>query len=393
MRKITAIFLIIIVTLCIPVYGQRRKANNDLSWEQQQTLKQWFARNNEFVGLNKQIIDKFLSDDHRFKKFLGDYADALVAVGVMNNLANAEDYAALETISLFATGKAMGKYFPSMSKALGWFSWAKTGMQVFKDFVFDPYLIRTQINQYSNRRRALEPKDAIVNVRAIGNIKPQMLAEYRKQHGDSVFQEISPSGLRLLPRWERKFDKFMLAYFENQHQFKKLKAKQRALRKTVESQHNKIADKLALMAERYEREQKAGNNNNRENSNSNTLLTNKEGYIVCPKTPMPLLKSYTGSNYEPGKITFNLQGEYYATCGYNRVGSTMIAWLSVSWIKKTGMPCKDTSHSRWDYYVAPEGNATVHIPPPSRFSASLRNAAIKHMLLQIKPLTIPCKRR
>ena len=51
--------------------------------------------------------------------------------------------------------------------------------------------------------------DAVAGIRSWGNIKQQLLGEFRKQYGDLPFKEIKPSGMVLLPAWDRKFDDYV----------------------------------------------------------------------------------------------------------------------------------------------------------------------------------------
>ena len=48
-----------------------------------------------------------------------------------------------------------------LEKALGWFMWVKKGMEIFKDFVFDPWLEKEQVETYIDKRKQdLPPEEA-----------------------------------------------------------------------------------------------------------------------------------------------------------------------------------------------------------------------------------------
>jgi hypothetical protein len=119
---------------------------------------------------------------------------------------------------------------------LNGFAWAKTGMELFKTFVFDPYFMSYAIDTYSqNRDAGLGRGLSMANIRAWGNIQQQLLAKFREQYGDAAFEDTSPSGLVLLPRWRENFDRFVNAYLENEYQKRKFKeAQEEARRKKAE---------------------------------------------------------------------------------------------------------------------------------------------------------------
>ena len=57
---------------------------------------------------------------------------------------------------------------PDLYKAVSWFTWAKKGMELFKDFVFDPWLEGQQMETYAARRdEGSEPADAFVAADAL----------------------------------------------------------------------------------------------------------------------------------------------------------------------------------------------------------------------------------
>lgn len=202
------IFSIILLTVFInTVTGQ--------TYEQQQKLQEYFDNNNKVWGFSKQVLDEVFSEH---KKFFGNYADALLAIDLANKLANAQDKALLETIVIEVSKKGMEKIFPTLASALGWASWAKTGMELLDQFVVNPARMGSSLDDYYNKRDVdWPPGDAIVMVYDWGNVLWNLKKDFRKQYGDSAFEEISPSTLKLLPRWDDKFNKFVEAWFEGEY--------------------------------------------------------------------------------------------------------------------------------------------------------------------------------
>ncbi len=215
-----------------------------ITYEQQKRLQQYFDTNAKFYGVSQKILEEVMSEH---KDFFGKYSDALFAVDVLNKVANAEDFAALESITIFASGKAIDKIMPNLGSVLSWASWAKTGMEVLRDFVINPALLDYAVDSYCNNRKVFEPGDALVNIYSWGNIEQQLLGEFRKQYGDYAFKEIRPSGMVLLPKWKNKFDRFVAAWFENQYQMRNLKKLQEEAKKRLASQQTSLDEQSDLI--------------------------------------------------------------------------------------------------------------------------------------------------
>ena len=205
-------FLLVIISLSlllspVAVFG--------ITFEQQQKLQEYFDTNGKMVGFSKQVIDEVTSEN---STLLGNYADALLVLDLANKFANAQDKQLLETISTEVGKKALEKSIPNLSAALNWLSWAKTGLELLDQFVVNPARIGSSLDDYFNKREAgWEPEDAIVAVRDWGNVLWNLKKEFRKQYGDAAFKEIRPSTLTLLPRWDKKFNTFVAAFFESEY--------------------------------------------------------------------------------------------------------------------------------------------------------------------------------
>lgn len=225
---------------------------NGQTYEQQQRLSEYLNNNNKIYGFSKQVLDEVLSEH---KDFFGNYADALIAVDLANKFANAQDKALLETIVIEASKKGMEKVFPTLAKALGWASWAKTGMELLDQFVVNPARMGSSLNDYYNKRDAgWDRGEAIAMVYDWGNVLVNLKKDFRKQYGDLVFDEITPSSLTLLPRWKNRFDRFVNAYFEAEYIKYKVKKETEKILKSRGKELSRGEGKLIKWLEKKQKE-------------------------------------------------------------------------------------------------------------------------------------------
>lgn len=225
---------------------------NGQTYEQQQRLSEYLNNNNKIYGFSKQVLDEVLNEH---KDFFGNYADALIAVDLANKFANAQDKALLETIVIEASKKGMEKVFPTLAKALGWASWAKTGMELLDQFVVNPARMGSSLNDYYNKRDAgWDRGEAIAMVYDWGNVLVNLKKDFRKQYGDLVFDEITPSSLTLLPRWENRFDRFVDAYFEAEYIKYKVKKETEKILKSRGKELSRGEGKLIKWLEKKQKE-------------------------------------------------------------------------------------------------------------------------------------------
>jgi len=187
---------------------------------------------NDIYSLSRPALDQILKE---YKDVFDEFDNYLLMISVLDKLRNAQDWEAFETVVIAVEMSILKKVIPALHRSLGWVSWIRTAMQLFKTFIFDPYLYSWAVDEYyQNRERLLEPDIALTTIRAEGNIRQQMLEKFREEHGDAVFEEITPSGLKLLPRWERNFDQYVIAHFENEYQKRKLQEYQSEAAEKIE---------------------------------------------------------------------------------------------------------------------------------------------------------------
>lgn len=233
--------LLILISVCI--CPKSLYAQGDIEVERSQNVQTWIDNYSKTYNIAKPALE-VIREEH--KDFYGEFGDALTALDIYIKLSNAQDWQAFETALLAAEGKMLG-YFVSkgmlsstFTTSLAIFAAAKTAMELFKTYVFDPYLMNDAVDRYYGMREiGNEPADAIAIIGAIGNIRPQLLDEFRKIHGDQVFEEIAPSGLNLQDRWEPRFQEFALAFFENayaQRKFEEMKKEAEKKRQELESE-------------------------------------------------------------------------------------------------------------------------------------------------------------
>ena len=244
------------IFLIVPVV-KSQTVEDDLTYERQKRVMEWFDTYSKVYNLSKPVLET-MREEHA--DFYGSFGDVLVAIDVTGKFADAKDWDAAEAIILAVEGKILEKWMPRLTSYLGWFAWAKTGMELFKTFVFDPVLMSSAVETYSkNRDAGFEPADAVINIRAWGNVEQQLLGKFREEYGDAIFSDTSPSGLVLIPRWRTNFDIFVQAYLENEHlnlkleEAKKVALEQRAIQEQQKIQYERqIILWLEEMANRVE---------------------------------------------------------------------------------------------------------------------------------------------
>jgi len=233
--------LLLLISVCIS--PESLYAQGDIEVERSQRVQTWIDNYSKTYNIAKPALE-VIREEH--KGFYGEFGDALTALDIYIKLSNAQDWQAFETALLAAEGKMLdyfvskGMLSSAFTTSLAVFAAAKTAMELFKTYVFDPYLMNDAVDRYYGMREAgNEPGDAIAIIGAIGNIRQQLLAEFRKVHGDQVFEEIASSGLNLLDRWEPRFQEFSLAFFENAYAQRKFEE----MKKEAEEKQKKLIKK------------------------------------------------------------------------------------------------------------------------------------------------------
>lgn len=222
--------ILIIMSTIIAPQNLNAQGDEDIEAQRSQKVQTWIDNYAKGFNIAKPVLETVRSEH---QDFYGKFGDALTVLDIYIKVSNAQDWQAFEAAMLLADAKLIdflvnqGALSSAFKGALTVFTVAKLAMGVFKTFVFDPYLMNDAVDRYYGMREiGNEPGDAIAIIGAIGNIRQQLLGEFRKIYGDLVFEDIAPSGLILLDSWEPRFQEFSLAFFENayaQRKFQEMK--------------------------------------------------------------------------------------------------------------------------------------------------------------------------
>ncbi len=219
----TCVFaLLMLYAACTALSGQ------PLSNQEQERLIKAYDLTGRTWGLSTDLIKKFYEEDKDISDVVDDMSDIFQVVDILAKVSEAKDFEAFESVVLMIEDKLLSDrfkdIFPNASSALNWAGKARAAMQLLIDFVINPALLDNEVNQYIARREILlDPDDAVAGIRSWGNIKQQLLGEFRKQYGDLPFKETKPSGLVLLPAWNSRFDDYVTGWFETKYQDHKIK--------------------------------------------------------------------------------------------------------------------------------------------------------------------------
>lgn len=223
-----------------------------LTYEQQQALTDYFNKNDKIASFGSKPLE--LLDNQKYANFFKQYGNALLVIRVANELKNTNDLEAAKMIVEALEKRILEKIAPSFSKVLGWIGWAKLGMELFKEFYFDPALEQFNVDMYIKNRSAFGPEDCFATVRAWGHVRLRALKRFRAEYGSLVFKPGSKD--ELLPKWEKKLQEFANAWFETQYQKKLLEDAKQALLKERQQAEGKLPDfdqyLLTLLQEKQE---------------------------------------------------------------------------------------------------------------------------------------------
>jgi hypothetical protein len=197
-----------------------------LDYEQQKALREHFETHDKIRDFGSKPLE--LLGESKLTKFFSRYGDALLVIRISGDFANNQGDQAVLKLMEEGTKKFMEKFFPNTMKAVSWYSWAKTGMELFKAFVFDPALEGMNLDIYTKARRAGDPPEqAFTFIRAFGHMRSMALARLRAEYGDAIFEKDSKDAL--LPRWEDRLHRFANAWFESEYQKRELEEARQAL--------------------------------------------------------------------------------------------------------------------------------------------------------------------
>jgi hypothetical protein len=197
-----------------------------LDYEQQKALREYFETHDKIRDFGSKPLELF--GDSKFTKFFSRYGDALLVIRVAGDFANVKGDEGVKKLLEEGTKKVMEKLAPNLMKVVGWMSWAKTGMELVKTFVYDPAVEGMNLERYATARRAGDnPRDAMGSTIAFGHMRLMALERFRQEHGQDIFQPGSKD--TLLPEWEDKLHEFANAWFETEYQKKEIEEARQAL--------------------------------------------------------------------------------------------------------------------------------------------------------------------
>lgn len=237
----------------LPARGQPLPA------QEQENLKKAYDLVGRTWSISADILKKVYDESDEIKDAIGEMSDIFSVVDVLTKVSEAKDFEAFEAIVLFVEDKLFADKFkgvsPNAASVLNWAGKARVLMQLLIDFVINPALVDNEIDQYIARREILlDPDDAVAGIRSWGNIKQQLLGEFRKQYGDLPFKEIKPSGMVLLPAWDRKFDDYVTGWFEEKYQEHKIKEFNAIARRELAARQAALEEKIVWLEYLLEKE-------------------------------------------------------------------------------------------------------------------------------------------
>jgi len=201
--------------------------DDDLAYERQKALREYFETNEKFRKFGSKALE--LLGNSKYKTFFDRYGNALLVIRVANDFANAKGPEAVKKVLEHGVKKVMEKFAPNLMKVSNLMSWAKTGMDLFRAFVYDPAVEGMNLDRYTQARRAgNSPEEAYdVYLIALGHMRLMAIARMREVRGNEIFEPGSKD--TLLPEWEKELVAFMRAWFETEYQKRELEEARQAL--------------------------------------------------------------------------------------------------------------------------------------------------------------------
>ncbi|MBD3297637.1 MAG: hypothetical protein GF341_03200 [candidate division Zixibacteria bacterium] len=224
----------------------------DPTYEQQQEIWKDFSNTDKAAGIAFHVFQEAMGNDET-QQFIDDYADAVTLIKVHHELFQTGSLSgAVTVIKDRLQDKLIAKLAPDFNWWLGWMKAAKAGMELFKDFVFDPMVEQSQIDTYVGLRESgLDPEDAFAGVRGYGYIVERGKKEFRKEYGDLPFQTGTNE---LLPKWRADFREYIKAGMENAYHRKlhrDLLERSRQLAAEAEAKLPAMRDRLLTILRQY----------------------------------------------------------------------------------------------------------------------------------------------
>jgi|GEM_PF-2272709 len=250
------ICLIILASIC---FSKDVKAQGDLEYQRSQNVQSYIDNYIKVYGASQPVMERLRSEH---QDFYGEFGDALTALDIYIKLSNGEDWKAINVVVNSISGKVYdelvqrGYISRSIKGTLSFFTTAKAAMELFRDFVFDPYLMSEAVQTYyvNRERNLLEPADAIATVRAEGTIRELLLKEFEKQHGTEPFELnslnlVDASGHVLKnDYWRREFQNFRVEFFEQAYKQRKFLE----LKEEIEKRKNELEGEMPSLESRMD---------------------------------------------------------------------------------------------------------------------------------------------
>ncbi|OPZ72234.1 MAG: hypothetical protein BWY83_00756 [bacterium ADurb.Bin478] len=235
-------------------------AADELTFEQIEAIKKDLGRETDKLGMVAHVLQEFMGDEDT-EPIIDFYANGLLMVNMSLELAQTGDLEAaakllIEKMADDACSEIIKKQMPAIDSWMGWISWAKTGMELFKDIYFDPTVESDQMQRYIYLRESAGDfsEDAIADAYASLQGAPHLLErgkqEFRKQYGDMAFVEGTDD---LLPRWREKWLTFVAANMERKYQeivHQRMVARFQAEAEAVQKQLPEMREKVLELLER-----------------------------------------------------------------------------------------------------------------------------------------------
>ncbi|MFC1475468.1 hypothetical protein ACFLQW_00515 [Candidatus Zixiibacteriota bacterium] len=187
----------------------------ELTYEQQQLIWRDFTATTDVFNIGFNSLQE-LAGDKETEKWLGDYGNMVLLMKIEQKITQEGDlHGAMKLIESKLTDMMVKKLVPNFHKWLGWIGLAKTAMQLINDFVFDPMVAEMSVSQYiSARDDGLDMESAYAVTHGYGALIVRAKKEYRRQHGDAIFEPISGD---LTPAWRDKFYKWLNGRLEMEY--------------------------------------------------------------------------------------------------------------------------------------------------------------------------------
>ena len=208
------------MVVCLALFLPMSVANAALTDEQRNALRTYFEANDKVASFGSKPLE--LLNKPELNDFFEQYGDALLLVRIGNDLQNANDWDALKKVfeKLGDAGiKKLANLDPSIaafSSAFNWFGWAKTGMELFKTFVYEPGMISYAVDFYAaGREKGFGPGE-------VDNIPWAVMREIATKEFFKLYSKdtlvVPGTTDKLTPDWEVKLDQFLNFWMEDLYQ-------------------------------------------------------------------------------------------------------------------------------------------------------------------------------